>query len=540
MAKSILKIENAEDARKFFMQSEQYHGFELPEYFVFDKVLDFVAQKVGDKPMDECIAGDDVAISDTNFEMLTNKDGKYAVRPLMLANPYLYWFLVRELTTENGWKATLDCFDKYSVPHITSCALPRVKDANEKEPFHHSTAILNWWNTMEQRSLELSLEYRYMFLTDITNCYGSINPDSIDWAMARKSTKYATDENHEMSANVKRYLRMLQGGRNIGIPQGSAIFDFIGEFILGYSDLLLHERLMKEGIDGYEIIRYRDDYRIFCNDKDTLIKISYILQQVLESLNLRLNSSKTKISENLVTDSIKSDKLWYIKNTPIFNKKGVDFDGIQKHLLFILMFGREFPNGGQLKVLLSDLDKRIIKKLKPRKVKMEAVAILDEDCVKDVSENPKEEIVEFPGKIYENMTVLAAVGTQIAVENVSVVHYVLRVISRLVDSMEDESAKWEIIGKVAAKLTERPNSDYDKIWLQNITYQRDKKAGVNPYSSVSLCRLVMKEDATIWNNSWLKPELTKGFPIASVCDNATLKKITPVITFRETRAYYDQ
>lgn len=539
MAKSILKIENAEEARKFFMQSEQYHGFELPEYFVFDKVLEYVEQKVGDKSMDECIAGEHMAISDVNFEMLTNKDGKYAVRPLMLANPYLYWFLVRELTTNTGWSATLECFKKYSVPHITSCALPRVKDANEKEPFHHSTAILNWWNSMEQRSLELSLEYRYMFVTDITNCYGSINPDSIDWAMARKGTRFATEENQEIAANVRRYLRMLQGGRNIGIPQGSAIFDFIGEFVLGYSDLLLYERLMEEGIDGYEIIRYRDDYRIFCNDKDNLIRISYILQQILESLNLRLNSSKTKISENLVIDSIKSDKLWYIKNAPIFNKKGVDFDGIQKHLLFILMFGREFPNGGQLKTLLSDLDKRIIKKLKPRKVKMQTIAILDENGVKDLLDNPEESEIEIPGKIVENMTALAAVGTQIAVENVSVVHYVLRVISRMVDSLADDTAKWEIIGKVAAKLTYRPNSDYDKIWLQNITYQRDKKAGVNPYSGVSLCRLVMGEEATIWNNSWLKPELTNDFPIASVCDNVLLKKITPVITFRETRAYYE-
>ena len=515
MAQSILKIESAQEARKFFMQSEQYHGFELPEYFVFDKILNFVEKQIGDKTIDECLADKSEDIENVNFDMLTNKDGKYAVRPLTLANPYLYYFLVRELTTEDGWKATLDCFSKYTVPHITSSAIPQVKNSVfDKEPFHHSVAILNWWNSMEQRSLELSLEYRYMFITDITNCYGSINPDSIDWAMARKGTRFATDENHEMAANIKRYLRMLQGGRNIGIPQGSAIFDFIGEFVLGYSDLLLHEKLREEGIDGYEIIRYRDDYRIFCNDKDNLIKISYILQQILESLNLRLNSSKTKISENIVTDSIKSDKLWYIKNTPIFNKKGVDFDGIQKHLLFILMFGREFPNGGQLKTLLSDLDKRI-------KMRLEGDA-----------ENK-------PVKIYENMTALAAVGTQIAVENVSVVHYVLRVISRMVDSMEDDAAKWEIIGKVAAKLTDRPNSDYDKIWLQNITYQRDKKADTNPYPGVSLCRLVMGEKATIWNNSWLKSELTKGFPQASVCDKALLKKITPVITFRETSAYYE-
>ena len=41
---------------------------------------------------------------------------------------------------------------------------------------------------MEQRSIELSLEYRYMFVTDITNCYGSVNPQTFDWAFSLKYT----------------------------------------------------------------------------------------------------------------------------------------------------------------------------------------------------------------------------------------------------------------------------------------------------------------------------------------------------------------
>ena len=41
----------------------------------------------------------------------------------------------------------------------------------------------------------------------------------------------------------------------------------MAEIILGYADLLLHQELKKKNISGYEMIRYRDDYRIFCNDK---------------------------------------------------------------------------------------------------------------------------------------------------------------------------------------------------------------------------------------------------------------------------------
>lgn len=184
--------------------------------------------------------------------------------------------------------------------------------------------------------------------------------------------------------NIQKYLRAFQQGRNIGIPQGSAIFDFVGEIILGYSDLLLHESIQKANITSdYEIIRYRDDYRIFCNDKDVLEKISYILQHVLESLNFRMNSSKTKISESIVTDSIKPDKLAYIYNTPIFNKKGCDFDSFEKHLLYILMFARKFPDSGSIKTMLSDIDNRIKDWLTPKESEAQVLTFL----YSDTSEN---------------------------------------------------------------------------------------------------------------------------------------------------------
>ena len=188
-----------------------------------------------------------------------------------------------------------------------------------------------------------------------------------------KGTSYEKEDESVIAQNIQSYLRAFQQGRNIGIPQGSAIFDFVGEIILGYSDLLLHEALLEKAKEykeqgktfpDYEIIRYRDDYRIFCSNKDALEDISYTLQQALERLNFRMNSQKTKISESIVTDAVKSDKLAYIYNTPIFNKKGVDFDSYEKHLLYILMFSRQYPDSGSIRIMLSDIDKRIEEHLK--------------------------------------------------------------------------------------------------------------------------------------------------------------------------------
>ena len=548
-AKNILTL-NHDEAMDFFMKSEQYHGFELPEYFSFDEVLKYVREKVRTIPYEECLKKgvSPDSLSDVNLDILLNKDGRYAVRPIILANPFLYYFLVREVCCESNWQVIKDLFEKFNVPHITSCAIPVIP--NEKEPFHKATTINNWWNSMEQRSIELSLEYRYMFVTDITNCYGSVNPQTFDWAFTLKNTTIETGIQSSIAQNIQKFLRALQQGRNIGIPQGSAIFDFVGEIILGYSDLLLHESLQAKAKEyegqgktfpDYEIIRYRDDYRIFCSNREALEDISYILQQVLERLNFRMNSQKTKISDSIVTDAVKSDKLAYIYNTPIFNKKGVDFDSYEKHLLFILMFARQYSDSGSIKTMLSDIDKRLEEWLHPQDKKKETESILwgDVDLSDDghlVKTGRKKALEPYyiPGG---SVRAMSAICIQIALENVGCAHYALRIISRMIDSLKDMSEKQSIIDLVYNKLCNQPNSDYNQLWLQNMTYTQDQKNGTSPYS-LRLCKLVMGNiEEPLWNNGWIRAEFVKNMPIESIVNKETLKKVTPVITFRETRMY---
>lgn len=531
--KNILSLNHTE-AMDFFLKSEQYHGFELPEYFVFDDLLQNVKNAVGKTPYEECLQEgmSPEQLPDVNLDILLNKDGRYAVRPIILANPFLYYFLVREICNEQSWTVIKQLFETFTVPHITSCALPVIPKT--KEPFHKSTTILNWWNTLEQRSIELSLEYRYMFVTDITNCYGSVNPQAFDWAFSFKDTEFEQKTKNPIAKNIQKFLRAFQQGRNIGIPQGSAIFDFIGEIILGYSDLLLHEAIRKEGIKAkYEIIRYRDDYRIFCNDKDVLEKISYTLQHVLESLNFRMNSKKTKISESIITDAIKSDKLAYIYNTPIFNKKGCDFDSFEKHLLYILMFARQYPDSGSIKTMLSDIDKRMEDWLKPYEEEVTTIPLVEG------GEPTTEKITKQRRLVGGSVRAMSAVCTQIALENVGCCHYALRVLSRMVDSLKDENEKSAIINLVYSKLCNQPNSDYNQLWLQNITYQQDKKNGTSPYN-MRLCRVVAGDKSVeLWNNEWVKSELLSNLHVNRIVNAETLKKVTPVITFRETRMYYE-
>ena len=569
--KNILEL-SAKEAMTYFMKASHYSTFELPEYFDFQPVLDFAMQKVGESKIEECECGDPCKLSDVNLDILLNKDGKYAIRPLSLTNPYLYYFLVRDICCEGSWKRIKDCFSKYAIEQITACAIPVIPEDNES--FHSSTTILNWWNSLEQRSVELSLEYRYMFVSDITNCYGSINPQTLLTALSMKGTKYECDGNNDLGAQIVKYLRALQNGKNIGIPQGSEIFNLIAEIILGYSDLLLAEEIERSGINSdYRILRYRDDYRIFCNDKDDLEEISYLLQRVLLQLNFQINSKKTMVSDSIITDSIKQDKQFYIFNTPIFKRRRVfktvkdkegrekievtyenecDFNGLQKHLLFILMFGRKYPNSGQVRTQLNEFDARITKLLEEKDLAKGAflwdeVDLDDYDSSLFKKDDKKE---ETEGNIFSNLKTckfnpikesvrpMVAIATQIAQENITAAHYALRVISRLVDTLDDsDPEKKDIVEKVCEKLRKQHNTTYLEIWLQNMTYSADKIKDDSHYTQ-GLCKLVMGENVELWNNSWLHANLTSGFPYSSICNESKLNDVSPVIKIK-SRWQYD-
>lgn len=574
-AKNILSL-NANEAFDFFMKAERYYTFELPEYFDFQPVLDFVKERVGSADYDASIASDPCDTAGVNLYILLNKDGKYAIRPLAIVNPYLYYFLVRDITLEHNWSIIQSCFNKFNNPHISACAIPVIPA--EKESFHSSTTILNWWNSMEQRSVELSLEYRYMFVSDITNCYGSINPLDIDRALTMKGTKSASSERHGLAAQIVGYLQAFQGGRNVGIPQGSEIFNLLAEIILGYADLLLAEEIDKDAeiTHSYEVLRYRDDYRIFSDDKDELERISYILQRILRDLNFQMNSKKTMVSDSIITDSIKQDKQFYIFNTPIYKRRRIfkiekdmdgndnivssiekdcDFNGLQKNLLFILLFGRKYPNSGQIRTQLNEFDARLTKIIDTNKDTQstfvwEDVDLGDNYVTKsgDLKNNAN---YESDGNVFGNLKTrhyrpiresirpMAAIATQIAIENITAAHYALRVISRLVNTFEDDdSEKKDIICKVCSKLRNQHNTTYLEVWLQNMTYNSDKLKDEFHYSQ-PLCRLVMGENVQLWNNSWLNSELSDDLPLVEICNKEKLDSLAPVITFRETRAYYD-
>lgn len=576
---------SADEALDFLMQNDRYVTTEMPEYLNFDPVLAFAREHIADTSIDKCLKDiNPENMSDANYDIMLNKDGRYAVRVLSLSNPFLYYLLAREICTPEHWAAILDDFKVFgSAPHIQAVGIPVIPA--DKENFHKATTILNWWSRFEQMAVKLSLDYRYMFVTDITNCYGTIELQTVEKALSRNGTASEAD----VKTDIVRILTMLRQGRNIGLPQGSTLYDIVAEIVLGYADMLLREALERDGItEGYEILRYRDDYKVFANDKDLLERISYTLQHVLEGLNLRLNSAKTRISDSIITDSIKPDKLAYIYNTPIYNnKKQYDFDGIQKQLLFILQFGRQYPNCGQMRMLLSKLSTWIeeyienVAKNRPKVISLEPKTPEEkkeieelfaslgksndnsnaEACEEKAEAKPEVEAKpdeekstedkkqqERLGTIIEDIMAMSAIAAQIAAENLNSAHYALKVISQMVSTISDEqvenreqASKDEIVTKVLNRLGSMQNSDYLKIWLQNLAVKAEYKGDYSfaDGKGNGLCHLVCGADANLWNNSFLAPEYLEGFKASAVVDDAVLHNDTPVMQFKHRFSYDD-
>lgn len=555
--KSIRIIElPGNDALEALLSHDFYCTTELPEYFDFSGVLKYAANSIGNKSLDECINADcrPESVHGVNLDVITNKDGRYAVRPLTLANPFLYYMLARDICSDKSWSAIKECFKLFGSEHITACAIPMVKVDDKPEPFKGATTILNWWNSMEQRSIELSLKYGYMFMTDITNCFGQINPESISWALARKSTPHETAENSELASVIQRYLRAMQEGKNIGIPQGSSLFSLIAEIILGYTDMFLAQDIANEQKAGnfpkdleYEILRYVDDYRIFCNDRDSLDKISYLLQHILERFNFRMNSSKTRTSSELITDSIKPDKAFYIFNTPIESKqtykdeegheqkeRGYDFDGFQKHLLFIYEFSKRFPNSGQLVTQLEAFSERVEDQLSTKTVVYEEETTDIETGI--VTKEKKSR--ERKGHLWENISTMVAIAVEIAANNLRAANNALKIASQLLADMrkEDAQKKKEIIDLIYKKLIRIPNSAFLQVWMQNITHTTDDWSEDDIYD-MPLCKVVAKQPVKLWNNSWLLPDIAASFPQDTIVDRDVLGITGQVITFKAKRQY---
>ena len=515
MGKLILELEHSE-ARDLLLRPNSYCNFGLPAYFNMQNLLDCadnIVQKGNYRNSGKKAKGPG-DFDGVNYTLLTNKDGAYAWRPYELVHPILYIELVNLLTEEKNWNCIKKRFKEIQRnDKIIAVNIPQKPDES-KGNTEKEDNINRWWSEIEQASIKLSLEFKYLTTTDITDCYGSLYTHSVAWALHDKKTaksnrKGLDKEGGLLGNSIDNCLQDMHNRQTNGIPQGNMVSDLIAEMVLGFADMLLSKQLEKEKIEDYKILRYRDDYRIFTNNRQDAEKILLKLSSILAELNFKLNPNKTVVADDIIDASVKADK-----NSLILSNYGDNNLGLQHQLLYIRNFSKIHKNSGSVSRLLGDFRKRI-EALKNKPFQSDAMIAIVVD-------------------IMLNNSRTYATGAS--------------VISKLI-SFEAKKEREDIHQKIMRKFSDIPNVGYLDVWLQRISINLDRNREFNE----PLCRLVSRNSIIsilhrcpviaggvvkgIWNSSWL--QLSSFIELSKVdfIDETVITDLDDIMSLDETEIY---
>lgn len=501
---------SSKEVRKYLLSEEAYCTLDLPEYFSFQPLLDELRDAIGTYKFDFVCWNHGKAkreqdpskkpehVENLNFKLYHNKDGLYAWRPLTIIHPVAYICLVNLISEKKNWELLTGRMSSIQTayPSIVCKSLPLVEGG--KIP-PKKDIVLNWWSSIEQESIALSLQFNYLFTTDIVNCYGSIYTHSIVWAIhGKEQSKQDISDGHSsgLGTEIDKALKDISYGQTNGIPQGSVLMDLLAEIVLLYADEELGKKLAgKIASSEYRILRYRDDYRIFTKKKEQAELIARVLSEVLGELNFHLNNDKTFVSENIVQDSIKIDKRYWLAA-----KHGERT--IQKHLLLIHSLAEQFPNSGSLKRALSEFYKRLGKK----RINV------------------------------EDVDVLLGIIVDIAVKNPSVYPQAIAIIGVLIQELERDKVASRI-DALKEKFSSVSNSVLLNVWLQRISYK------LNPdiiYNDPLTDAVRGQNNDSIWDSDWLSPNYKEIMDRVDIIDRtvlATIPELVPVENVSFVSAY---
>lgn len=496
---------NHTDARQFFLKEESYFNFDLPSYFIFENLLQAVSAHIDGQELQifhstynnaqgQSKRHSPSEFEDVNHKFLNNKDGKFAWRPFQLIHPALYVSLVNKITEQANWNLIVARFVQFQAnPKIRCYSIPLRSDDQQSDK---ATSISQWWQAIEQQSLELALKYDYVLHTDIADCYGSIYTHSVPWAIHTKATAKAQKRDLGLIGNtIDKHLQDMSYGQTNGIPQGSVLMDFIAEMVLGFVDLEISDKIRQANLQDYEIIRYRDDYRIFSNNPQTTEHITKLLTEILIDLGMRLNAQKTIVSNNVIANSIKSDKLYWMSS-----KKGAK--GIQEHLLIIHKLSEEHPNSGSLSKALGKFYNRI------------------------------KGIIETN----QNINVLVSILVDIMYKNPRTYPIASAILSKLLSLITDNEKKNEILNLIYQRFEKIPNTGHIKIWLQRLTIKLDRQ---RQYSE-KLCEKVNNPALQIWNSDWIENSLKTLIETTPIIDELVIAAIDVVIASEEIELFKNE
>ena len=466
----------------------------MPPYFVFDPLLDKVAKAIGNRKWADVYERGEVRNRhDVNYQLLSNKDGRYAWRQYELIHPVLYVLLVNQLTDDSHWEVVRKRFVEFRQANrrIRCLSLPVAPPRTGSDK---ARQVREWWVEVEQKSIELALDYEYTVHTDVADCYPSIYTHSIAWALHGKAETKTADgrKDSTLIGNlIDWFMQDMRYGQTNGVSQGSVLMDFIAEMVLGYADLLLADKLREFRIDDYRVLRYRDDYRIFVNTPTEGELILKSIAEVMIDLRMNLHPQKTTVSHKVIRSSIKEDKWDWLPRRQ-YNKS------IQKHLLLIHDHSSLHTNAGSVNRALTDFFDRLTTMKK---------------C--------------------DNPLPLISIAVDIAYRNPRTYPIVSAIVSRCLEFLGKREQKQDVVARIRRKFSTVPNTALLELWLQRICLHQVLDDFDEP-----LCQLVAENRDHLWNNDWIKMSAVQAAVDAqSIVDRSLIATLPPVVSRQEVELF---
>lgn len=252
-------------------------------------------------------------------------------RKFSIQHPFNYHDIVFYL--HQDWDKVLDkLFDKKIRVYSYSLPIPLAKDKSPHlSKLRSGRMIYEWVQMAENDLIHDAIYYKFLVKTDITNFYASIYTHSIAWALEGMENASKDKDCALLGSKIDKLTQYANNARTNGIPIGSALSDLIAEIILSDIDARVSEKL--KNLD-FIAVRFKDDYRILCQNENDGKKFLTTLSEELGEFNLILRE--------------------YFPHS-IRENKTITFKRFEHTLLISLDIHRKLPGTSILEKFLSEL-----------------------------------------------------------------------------------------------------------------------------------------------------------------------------------------
>ena len=202
-----------------------------------------------------------------------------------------------------------------------------------------------------------------------------------------------------------------------------------------------------------------------------------ILNEVLYAWNMKMNTAKTSETSDIITSSVKPEKLEEIYTSPL----QLPF---QKSAMRIYQISKKYPNAGLVAKNLTDYFDRLKRGKRSKDFDFEVVV---------------------------------AIMTMIAYYSPKYMPQVASIITTIIQMSDTRVDRNMIISKIVDKFEYVPNTEFIDVWLQRITGADE----INTYdfkSTITKVATAQQDNSVLWNSHWLNDDDKRTIEAVRISD----------------------